>query len=197
MFSIVLKTHSISVTIFFLIYFIKTLLLLSNANDKLEKFKSYTKILEMIVSTLFLITGIYLITQIPQIKTMLIVKLILVLASIPIAVIAYKKGNKIMALISLLFIVAAYGLAEMSRTKKTDTDIADGKTIYETSCAVCHGNDGKAGMAGAADLSQTILQKNDIIQIILNGKGAMPKVEMSEQQANAVADYVLKNIKKP
>ncbi|MCX7728071.1 MAG: c-type cytochrome [Bacteroidia bacterium] len=196
MFSTVLKIHSISVTIFFLIYFIKTLLLLSNANEKLEKFKSYTKILEMIVSTLFLLTGIYLITKIPEIKFMLIIKLMVVAGSIPLAIIAYKKSNKILALISFAMIVAAYGLAEMSRTKKVSVEVADGKTIYETSCAICHGSDGKLGMAGASDLSQTSLQATEIVQIILNGKNAMPKVQMSEEQANAVAKYVLENIKK-
>lgn len=196
MFSTILKIHSISVTIFFLIYFIKTLLLLSNAKEKLDKFKSYTKVLEMIVSTLFLVTGIYLITQIPEIKTMLIIKLILVAASIPLAVIAYKKYNKILALFSFMFIVAAYGLAEMSRTKKVSSEVADGKSIYESSCAVCHGNDGKLGMAGASDLSQTTLNQQEIVNVILNGKNAMPKVQMSEEQANAAAEYVLKNIKK-
>ena len=196
MYSMILKIHSISVTIFFLIYFIKTLLLLSNANDKLEKFKSYTKILETIVSVLFLITGIYLITQIPEIKTMLIIKLILVVSSIPLAVVAYKRSNKILALFSLMFIVAAYGLAEMSRTKKMNKSVTDGKSIYEASCAVCHGNDGKLGMAGAPDLSQTKLSQSEIASIILNGKEAMPKVKMTDDQANAVAEYVLKNIKK-
>lgn len=196
MFSTFLKIHSISVTIFFLIYFIKTLLLLSNAHSTLEKFKSYTKILEMIVSTLFLVTGIYLITQIPEIKTMLIIKLLLVALSIPVAIIAYKKSNKILALLSLLFIVSAYGLAEMSRTKKVSSEVVDGKTLYESTCAVCHGADGKLGMAGASDLSQTQLQQNEIVQIILNGKNAMPKVQMTEEQANAVTKYVLENIKK-
>jgi len=196
MFSTFLKIHSISVTIFFLIYFIKTLLLLSNANDKLEKFKSYTKILEMIVSVLFLLTGIYLIANIPEIKLLLIIKLILVAASIPLAIIAYKKYNKILALFSLMFIVAAYGLAEVSRTKKVSAEIVDGKQLYESTCAVCHGSDGKLGMAGATDLSQINLQQNEIVSVILNGKNAMPKVHMSEEQANAVAKYVLENIKK-
>lgn len=196
MFSSFLKIHSISVTIFFLIYFIKTLLLLSNAHNKLEKFKAYTRVPEIIVSSLFLITGIYLLTQIPEIKTMLIIKLILVVISIPTAVVAYKKQNKIMALFSFMFIVAAYGLAEMSRTNKISTNVVDGKSIYETSCAVCHGNDGKLGVAGASDLSQTELTQNEIVTIILNGKNAMPKIQMSEEQANATAKYVLETIKK-
>jgi mono/diheme cytochrome c family protein len=95
-----------------------------------------------------------------------------------------------------MFIVAAYGLAEMSRTKKIDKSVTDGKSIYEANCAVCHGNDGKLGMAGASDLSQTKLSQSEIASIILNGKGAMPKVKMTDDQANAVAEYILKNIKK-
>lgn len=196
MFSTILKIHNISVTIFFLIYIIKTWLLLSNATDKLKKFQSYTQALEVIVGVLFLITGLYLLTQIPEIKTMLVIKLILVTAFISLAVIAYKKFNKILALISFMCIIAAYGLAEMSRSNKVSTKLADGKILYETSCATCHGPDGKLGMAGASNLSQTTLSQKEIVQIILNGKNAMPKIQMSQRQAQAVADYVLKEIKK-
>lgn len=193
----ILKIHSISVTIFFLIYFIKTLLLLSNAHAQLAKFKFYTRILEIIVSSLFLITGVYLMTQIPEIKSMLIIKLLLVVASILVAIIAYKKANKILALLSFMFILGAYGLAEMSRMgNKVNAELSNGKAIYEQNCAVCHGNDGKLGMAGASDISQTSLQKQEIVNIILNGKGAMPRVQMTEEQANAVADYVLREIRK-
>lgn len=197
MFKIILTTHSISVTVFFLIYFIKTILLLTNALGALEKFKKYTKVLEMLVSALFLVSGIYLLTQIPEINMLLIIKIIVVFASIPIAIIAYKKSNKILAVLSFLLITGAYGLAEMSRTKKTtiSAEITDGKIIYEDACKKCHGDNGALSMEGAADLSKTNLSQEEIVQIILNGKGVMPKTQMQENQAKATAEYILKNIK--
>ena len=88
-------THRISVTLFFLIYVVKTVLLLSSRTDLLQKFTKATKVIEMIVSALFLITGVWLMTKLAHIETILIVKIVIVLASIPIAVVGFKKGNKI------------------------------------------------------------------------------------------------------
>ena len=60
-----LHTHYLVVTLFLLIYVVKTILLLSNRNDLLAIFTKKVRIFEMIVSSLFLITGIYLSTQLP------------------------------------------------------------------------------------------------------------------------------------
>ncbi|MES2395188.1 MAG: SirB2 family protein, partial [Bacteroidota bacterium] len=90
-------THLLSVILFLLIYLIKTVLLLSNKNEGLAKFTKVVKVPEMIVSTLFLVTGIYLLTQIPEIKTLLIIKIVAVLISIPLAIIGFKKKNKVLA----------------------------------------------------------------------------------------------------
>jgi uncharacterized membrane protein SirB2 len=107
--------HITSVMVFLIIYLIKTVLLLANANETLEKFKAKTKVLEMIVSTAFLGTGIYMLFNIPEIKPMLVIKIGIVFASIPIAIIAYRKNNKGLAVLSLVMIIASYGLAEMSK----------------------------------------------------------------------------------
>ena len=93
MYKAFLHTHSLVVTLFFLIYVVKTVLLLSNREDLLKRFTKFIKIPEMIVSVLFLVTGIYLMTQLPEIKMILWVKIGLVVLSIPVAVIGFKKGN--------------------------------------------------------------------------------------------------------
>ena len=80
-------THLISVILFLLIYLIKTSLLLANKEEGLTKFTKSIKVPEMIVSTLFLLTGIYMLTQIPIINTLLIVKICIVFISIPVAVV--------------------------------------------------------------------------------------------------------------
>lgn len=200
MYKAFLHTHWLAVTLFFLIYVIKTVLLLSNKQDLLQKFTKVTKIPEMIVSTLFLITGVYMLTQMPEIKTIMIIKIALVLTSIPVAIIGFKKGNKILAALSLLMITASYGLAEMSRKPKAAVQTegiasTDGKSLYEVNCKLCHGDDGKQGAMGAADLSKTVMDAATIKQTILNGKGSMVKIEMSEEQAAAISSYVESNIK--
>ena len=193
-------THRISVTLFFLIYVVKTVLLLSGRADLLQKFTKSTKVIEMIVSALFLITGVWLMTKLAHIETILWVKIIIVLASIPIAVVGFKKGNKILAALSLLMITAAYGLGEVGKKhREKGMDVAattiDGKEIYEAKCIVCHGDNGKAGLSGASDLSISQISTDSIKSIILNGRNTMVKVPISEEQATAVAAYVEGSIK--
>lgn len=191
-------THLLSVVLFLLIYLIKTFLLLTNKNEALENFTKKVKVPEMIISTLFLGSGIYLLTQIPEIKTLLIIKIIIVLASIPIAIIGFKKKNKALAVISLLMIITAYGLAEMSKKQKTkamETISAanvNGKELYDISCTPCHGMDGKMGLMGAPDLSVSIIDMEARIQVIKNGKGAMTPFSgsLNDEQINAVAEYI-------
>ena len=201
-----LHTHYLVVILFFLIYLIKTILLLSNKNDLLAAFTKKTKVAEMIISTLFLITGIYLATQLPfggKYDYLLYIKVAMVLASIPIAVIGFKKQNKVLAAFSLLLITGAFGLAEVYHKKKgiakdaSTTEIAatDGKSLYEMNCKLCHGSDGKLGASGAKDLTIAELDVTGIKEIILNGKGLMPASQVNEEQAAAIAEYVNENIK--
>jgi mono/diheme cytochrome c family protein len=193
-------THRISVTLFFLIYVIKTVLLLSNRQDLLQKFTKMTKVVEMIVSALFLITGVYLMTLLPKIPAMLWIKIVLVLGSIPVAVIGFRKGNKILAALALLMITASYGLAEVQKKKREKGEIVaaenvNGMEIYKGKCVVCHGDNGKAGLSGASDLSATTLSADSMKQIILHGRNTMVPVDVTEAQAAAVAAYVESSIK--
>ncbi|MBS1634807.1 MAG: cytochrome c [Bacteroidetes bacterium] len=200
-----LITHQIVVTLFFLIYVIKTVLLLSNKQELLQRFTKIVKVPEMIVSAAFLVTGVYLLTTLPSINILMWIKIGLVLLSIPVAVIGFKKSNKGLAALSLLLITASYGIAEASKAKRekasAETSVAasniDGKELYTQLCVSCHGNDGKAGASGASDLSKTALDNTAMAQIILKGKeGTMMLPQaVTNEQAAAIADYVSVNIK--
>ncbi len=198
-----LHTHVLVVTLFLLIYVIKTILLLGNRTDLLQKFSKTFKIPEMIISVLFLITGIYLAMQLPfggKYDYLFWIKLVMVFASIPVAIIGFKKGNKVLAALSLLLITGSYGLAEVYHKKKglaDNSSIAsnDGKALYEANCKLCHGDNGKLGMAGAKDLSASVLDVVGMKEIIIHGKGAMPAASVNEEQAQAISEYVNANIK--
>ena len=138
----ILHSHYLVVVLFLLIYVIKTILLLSNKNDLLAKFSKKVKIAEIIISVLFLGTGIYLSTQLPlggKYDYLFWVKLIMVFLAIPIAVIGFKKSNKILAALSLLLITGSFGLAEVYSKRKGErkevinNELAqnDGKSLYE------------------------------------------------------------------
>jgi len=205
MFKALFYTHLISVNLFLLIYLVKTILLVANKNEALAKFTKINKVPEMIISTLFLVSGIYLLTQIGT-TTLLIVKIVIVLVSIPVAIIGFKKGNKLLAVLSLLMIIAAYGLAEMNKKKidKQTVDVAvsntndanydvikHGESVYTAYCQNCHGKGGTNGAVGS-DLTTTQADEATKLAQIKNGAGSMPgfKDVLNEQEIIAVATYV-------
>ncbi|MFN5182434.1 MAG: c-type cytochrome, partial [Bacteroidota bacterium] len=172
--------HRIVVSLFLLIYLLKTILLLINKHEALKIFTKVVKIPEMIISLLFLMTGIWLMVNLPVISALLIIKVCVVLVSIPVAIVGFKKKSKIMASLSLLMIIGGYGIAEMSKKRREkpieakNIESTDAKGIYNSACANCHGKDGKAGLSGAFDLSKTSLNHENIYNVILNGRASMP-----------------------
>lgn len=201
-------THLLSVILFLLIYLIKTFLLITNKNEGLAKFTKMVKVPEMIISFLFLGTGIYLLTQVGATK-LLIIKIVMVLASIPIAIIGFKKSNKVLAVLSLLLIIGAYGLAEINKKQKqtiekkyidaaasnpTDPNyniVAHGKIVFEAYCEKCHGKGGENGEMGL-NLTVTQFDHNAKTERVKSGAGSMPafKNVLNEQEINAVVAYV-------
>lgn len=202
-------THYLVVTLFLVLYVVKTILLLSDRRELLQKFTRKTRVFEMIVSALFLITGIYLAAQLPfnsRYDYLFWIKLVMVFASIPLAVVGFKRYNKILASLSLLLITGAYGLAEVygaKRAREKATVQADDSTeegspraLYVQNCSLCHGTDGKLGASGAKDLTATTYDAAGITQIILNGKGLMRPIEVSSEEAQAIAGYVENTLRK-
>lgn len=65
---------------------------------------------------------------------------------------------------------------------------ADGKANYESTCATCHGSDGKSGSEGR---NITSVSKDEAIDQILNGGGSMPAYDdFSDQEIADLAAYV-------
>lgn len=200
MYTGILHTHYLVVILFLLIYVVKTILLLSDRNDLLLRFSKFIRIPEITISFLFLFSGIYLLTQLSSIPVMIWIKICLIFSSIPIAVVGFRKYNKVLGALSLVMITVSFAIGEVSHSKKVKADntgIAqnDGKALYENNCAVCHGGDGKLGASGAKDLSATALDLAGIKTIILNGKGAMPAAQVNNEQAEAISAYVDANLK--
>jgi uncharacterized membrane protein SirB2 len=202
--------HVISAALFLLDYIVKTILLLVGA-EGLEKYKKITKVPSMIISTVFLATGIYLISQIgmKNIGGWFHLKLTLVIVGIVIGVIAFRKNNKALAVLSTVIFLYVYGISEskdiaFGLTKPTmegvvtDTAannydvLAHGKLVYVNECVRCHGEDGKAMVNGAPDLTGSMCENRGLIGIIKHGRNLMPafKNKLSEVEILAVAEYV-------
>ena len=78
------------------------------------------------------------------------------------------------------FIILLFNIVACNQ-KSSSTDInfettASASSLYTLHCAACHGEDGKKGISGAADLSSSKLSDKEIRNTIVNGndKGMMP-----------------------
>ena len=79
---------------------------------------------------------------------------------------------------------------------KIDKDVVSpelGKDVYSKFCKVCHGESGQLGIGGAADLSLSLLDSTNSVQVILKGKGAMVGYEskLSSSQIESVRRHLL------
>ncbi len=111
----------------------------------------------------------------------------------------FYKSNTLIALALLLFSACAEPGSNQNKTASPPSDsvktvppAANGKNLFTEKCASCHGNDGTAGILGAANLQQTTMDAAALQQIITNGKGNMPsfKTTFSEKEIKKLAEYI-------
>jgi cytochrome c6 len=80
-----------------------------------------------------------------------------------------------------------------STQESKPTAARSGKEIYTSICVACHGDDGKAGTNGAADLSKSNLNAAGMAYIIengsLSGKMASYKGILNPEEIKSVAAY--------
>ena len=83
-----------------------------------ETVRNKTRILEMILGPLVLLTGGYLFfTRGVFDEPWLMGKIILVFIGIPLSIVGLKKGNKVLAIIGCLIFIYIYGVAETKSLK--------------------------------------------------------------------------------
>jgi mono/diheme cytochrome c family protein len=77
-------------------------------------------------------------------------------------------------------------------TQKSTDDI--GAVIFEKHCKLCHGIDGKLGLNGAKDLTQSKLSVPERVELVRNGKNLMTPFAgiLSKSEIEAVANFTLK-----
>lgn len=202
-------THIWVVRIFLLLLASKWLLLLIGQKNALETVRAKTKILDMILGTLVLASGLYLAFTAPLgVQPYVWIKLVGLLASIPLGIIGFRKKNIILATLSVLLIAGAMGLAYAKPKALTNTGavtvdagaqtndadskakITAGMDVYtKRGCVTCHGGDGKMGYMGAKPLTQSQMNDQQMGEMIRNGKTPMPpNTDISDEDlANLIA----------
>lgn len=201
----ILLLHRIVVSLFLLHYLWKGFLLLSDKKETLAGYTAKTRIAEMILAVLFLATGIYFIFEGPALSVLMWVKIGLVFASIPLAIIGFKRSKKPLAVVAILFLIAAYGIAEMNKaqykkadkapvdTSKAASPVEVGKEVYTAKCTACHGDKGDAGLAGAKNLRISTLtgdQQKDIIKNGKSGTGMSAFPDLTDEQLTGLVAYI-------
>lgn len=207
-----LHLHITIVSLFLVFMLFKTVLLLANKTVLLDKIRSKTKIVDMILGVLILVTGFGLVAFKGSMQPYLYIKVIAVFAAIPLGIIGLKRGKKVLAALSVILLVYAYGIAEtksykfkQDRISTANADMANtiieanentlvenGKAIYAQLCTECHGDDGKKGLFKASDLTASSMTRAEKIDIVTNGKGTMTKFDsqLAEEDIEAVVSYI-------
>ncbi len=114
-----LHTHWLCIGVFLLSYLVKSILFLSGNQEKFIAFKKKTIALESIFATGFLVTGIWMLVILQKTtggewmaqNGWFHLKLTLVVIAIPLGIVGFKKQNKVMAGVSLLFFLYVLGVA--------------------------------------------------------------------------------------
>lgn len=105
--------------------------------------------------------------------------------------------------LGLIFFLSLEGLdnsKEMAKEEKggeqTGGDEAAGafepEGFYKQTCAGCHGGNFEGGAGPALKGIGDKLSKDEIKEVLLNGKGAMPPGLVPAENADAMADWVSK-----
>jgi uncharacterized membrane protein SirB2 len=210
MYTGMLHTHVLTVVLFMLIFLVKLVLLLLNRDTALARVTRVTKVPHIIISTLFVATGIYLAVNSGWIAVgnWFWIKLVIVALSIPLGVIAMKRRSKVLALLTFVALVYVYGMSETRSATfdkagaliakdaflpETDDPLVLGEALFLNNCVVCHGVDGNRGLSGSPLLTESTLTEAEVLDRIANGKGNMPayKDALSPEQIDALAGYVL------
>ena len=117
---------------------------------------------------------------------------------------AVRKNRDSMVCTSAIFSVllaemVLFSVSGAQALAHAGQDRAAAKATFATKCAMCHAPDGAGSEVGKSmnipDLRSEAVQKlpdAELVQIISDGKGAMPsfKSSLSETQIHALASYV-------
>ncbi|GIV25621.1 MAG: hypothetical protein KatS3mg026_1313 [Bacteroidia bacterium] len=159
----------------------------------------------MVLDTLLLLTGVYLLFRAPAAWTgPYLTKYVLVLAAIGLAIVGSRRKNKRFSMAAFLLLAYAYGLSlqrdwllrsEAERVKDLSPEAASveaGQALYTQLCARCHGADGQAGYQKSPSLHPA--QNPDTVYwaaVIKNGKGLMPgHPYLTEAQVSSLVAFL-------
>ena len=202
-----LHTHTTMVFLYLIILGIRVILFAMGNTGALESFSKRTRMIGIVASILLLATGIFLMVRSPLgLEPFIFAKMGLMVASIPVGIIGFKRKKLPLAVLSFLLLCGSLVLAytkpaflrSSADVKGISADAGNdkavleaGKVVYESACKLCHGPSGDAGFQGAKNLQQSTMADAEIKTLIRQGKGMMPaNTDLSDKQVEDVIAYV-------
>ena len=80
------------------------------------------------------------------------------------------------------------GLIAMAKAQAQGGE--DGRSVYEARCAACHGLQGEGGVGPRLKGNPILKAPEAVREIVLQGRGTMPAVPLSEEELKALLDYL-------
>ena len=203
--------HAALAILFLLYLLVRLLFSLFGLNNKeyQEAIRAKFRISDWFFLILIALTGLYPIVVLGEIELYHLIKLALLGVILWISRYSTKLNFAFATLLSIgLLIYSGYasftdtptfpreqGTFEKEHPEISQlSEIEKGERIFTTLCARCHGNDGKKGLFGAADLTISAYSIDKKIDLIEKGSPLTVmrsfKDELSSQEIRAVAKYI-------
>lgn len=199
----ILHLHVTLVILFMGFFTLKLILLILGKNRTLDGIRNRFKIVDIILGTLMLLTGVFLLTLKQNFEFYMVTKIVLMLIAIPLGIVGMKRGRVALSLSSIIIFAYIYVVAETRSAKfkrshmvieydESISAIEQGKIIFNALCVECHGQDGKKSLFNAPDLTSSKLSESEKRKVITNGKKVMPKYknDLHEEEIEKLLKYI-------
>lgn len=103
---------------------------------------------------------------------------------------AFQRSSWSLVLVTV-FVVAC---GQQSAPDTNSEVEVSGSQLYSENCKICHGDDGKAGISGASDLSRSTLNSDSVAHLILKGKKSMPPFSFLFEEDNTALERVVDHV---
>jgi mono/diheme cytochrome c family protein len=195
-------SHTLVVSLYLLQLLLRLIMMAAATPEKSAKFTRAMRIPHIVLSVLFLGTGIFLMARQETIQPYVWMKLGLIAASIPVGIIGGKRNSVPLTGFAFLLLAGAMALAfikpmrttttkEVQETGENTATIKAGQQLYIQRCELCHGGDGTKAFQGAKDLKASTMEDAAIMDIIRKGKNMMPpNQDFTDQQVEELKEYV-------
>ena len=199
----ILHLHVTLVVLFLGFFMVKLALLMLGKKDILNRIRSRFKIVDIILGTLILLTGVFLLTLKQNFEFYMVTKIVLMLIAIPLGIVGMKRGRVALSLSSIIIFAYIYVVAETRSAKfkmshivieydENISEIEQGKIIFNVLCVECHGQDGKKSLFNAPNLTSSKLSESEKRNVITNGRKVMPKYkdDLHEEEIEKLLKYI-------